>query len=80
MRASPSASENFPIFLAELCARADAATLTPPTRALLNGNADADDPGAILFPSSQSLLDYATHRLLWSWYSRDRDARQGTQF
>jgi hypothetical protein len=77
-RLRPSAGENFPIFLAELCARADTATLTPPTRALLNGTADPDDPGAILFPSSQSLLDYATHRLLWSWYSRDRDARRGT--
>jgi hypothetical protein len=27
------------------------------------------------FASSQALLDYATHRLLWSWYSRDRDAQ-----
>ena len=29
------------------------------------------------FPSSQALLDYATHRLLWSWYRRDRDADPG---
>ena len=28
-----------------------------------------------LFPDHQALLDYATHRLLWSWYRRDRDAQ-----
>jgi hypothetical protein len=22
-------------------------------------------------------MEYATHRLLWSWYSRDRDAQTG---
>ncbi len=27
------------------------------------------------FASSQALLDYATHRLLYSWYRRDRDAQ-----
>jgi hypothetical protein len=94
-RLRPSASENFPIFLAELCARADTATLTPPTRALFaasagtvpdaaaNAGAGADagaDAEELLFPSSQALLDYTTHRLLWSWYSRDRDARDRTQF
>ena len=35
------------------------------------------------FPSSKALLDYSTHRLLWCWYRRDRDARRnqgpGTQ-
>jgi hypothetical protein len=30
------------------------------------------------FGSSQALLEYATHRLLWSWYSRDRDAQSGS--
>ena len=71
-RLRPSAAENFPIFLADLCARAaDAgAALTPPTVALLGG---ADDESTE-FPSSQALLDYSTHRLLWSWYSRDRDS------
>jgi hypothetical protein len=73
-RLRPSAAENFPIFLAALCAHASDATLTPPTRALLQGG----DPNDSEFPSSQALLDYTTHRLLWSWYSRDRDARRGT--
>jgi hypothetical protein len=73
-RLRPSAAENFPIFLAELCARASAATLTPPTRAMLHG----DDPDESEFPDAQALLNYTTHRLLWSWYSRDRDARRGT--
>jgi hypothetical protein len=74
-RLRPSASENFPIFLAALCAHATAATLPPPPRALLRG----DDAGESEFPSSQALLDYSTHRLLWSWYSRDRDARRRTE-
>jgi hypothetical protein len=74
-RLRPSASENFPIFLAALCAHATAATLTPPTRALLRG----DDAGESEFPSSQALLDYSTHRLLWSWYSRDRDTGRMTE-
>ena len=39
-------------------------------RAMLEGK----DPSESLFPSSQAILDYATHRLLWSWYRRDRDA------
>jgi len=78
-RLRPSAAENFPIFLADLCARATRATLTPPTRALLTANtADAvaqADSEEIVFASTQALLDYSTHRLLWSWYSRDRDTR-----
>jgi hypothetical protein len=69
-RLMSSAAENFPIFLADLCARADHAYLTPSTRAMLEGK----DPSESLFPSSQAILDYATHRLLWSWYRRDRDA------
>jgi hypothetical protein len=56
--------------------------MTPPTQALLTASAagtDADaNPEAMVFPSSQALLDYTTHRLLWSWYSRDRDARNRT--
>jgi hypothetical protein len=68
-RLSQSAAENFPVFVADLCARADAAYLTPSTRSLL----ERRDGGEHEFPSSQALLDYATHRLLWSWYRRDRD-------
>jgi len=66
-----SAAENFPVFVADLCARADAAYITPSTRSLLEHR----DPGEHEFPSSQALLDYATHRLLWSWYRRDRAAQ-----
>jgi hypothetical protein len=66
---SQSAAENFPKFVADLCARADDAYLPPSTRAFLQGG----DPDEYTFASSQALLDYATHRLLWSWYSRDRD-------
>ena len=69
-RLRSSAAENFPIFLADLVARADEAYLPPSTQALLQGR----DPAECQFPSSQALLDYATHRLLWSWYRRDGDA------
>jgi hypothetical protein len=70
-RRSHSAAENFPIFVADLCARADSAYITPSTRSLL----ERDKQGEHVFPSSPALLDYATHRLLWSWYRRDRDAQ-----
>ena len=69
-RLSTSAAENFPVFLADLCARAADAYITPSTRSLLK----ISEPGEFEFPSSQALMEYATHRLLWSWYSRDRDA------
>lgn len=65
----PSAAENFPRFLADLVARSSDAYLPPSTRAFLAAGPTDD----YLFPSSQALLDYATHRLLWSWYQRDRD-------
>jgi hypothetical protein len=68
-RLSQSAADNFPVFLAELCARADTAYLTDSTRSLLENR----EPAKFTFSSSQSLLEYATHRLLWSWYRRDRD-------
>jgi hypothetical protein len=70
-RLKPSSAENFPLFLADLCARAKSAYLTYPTRDLLAGQACEDD----VFPDSQSLLDYSLHRLLWSWYRRDGEAR-----
>ena len=47
-RLSPTAASNFPIFLSDLCARADRATITPSTRAFLN----KEDPDAASFPSS----------------------------
>ena len=70
-RLKSSAAENFPIFLADLCARADQAYLTPSTRALL----ERCEQGEFMFPSSQAILDYATHRLLWSWYRRDSETQ-----
>lgn len=70
-RLSHAAADNFPIFLADLCARADAAYITRSTRSLLEHR----EPSEHEFPSSQALLDYATHRLLWSWYQRDRAAQ-----
>ncbi len=70
-RLKSSAIENFPIFLADLCARADHAYLPPSTRALL----ERRDLSESEFPSSQAILEYATHRLLWSWYRRDSQAQ-----
>jgi hypothetical protein len=70
-RLSTSAAENFPVFIADLCARAGKAYITPSTRAFL-GQPQTDERE---FPSSQALLDYATHRLLWSWYQRDRESQ-----
>jgi hypothetical protein len=70
-RLSNSAAENFPVFLADLCARANDAYITPSTRAILK----MAEPGECEFPSSHALLEYATHRLLWSWYTRDREAQ-----
>jgi len=70
-RLKTSSAENFPVFLADLCARADTAYITPSTRSLLERRIPREHE----FPSSQALLDYATHRLLWSWYSRDRETQ-----
>ena len=66
-RLLPSAAANFPILLADLCAHAQWAFLADSTLDVLGGR-----PAE--FSSSQALLDYAQHRLLWSWYRRDRDA------
>ena len=68
-RLSPSAAVNFPLFVADLVARADQAYIPESTRALLHGG----DRAEYTFATPQALLDYATHRLLWSWYKRDRD-------
>ena len=74
-RLQPSAAANFPRFLGDLVASATEAYVTPPTIALLEGA----PPETCEFPSSQALLDYSTHRLLWNWYRRDRDLAQGTE-
>jgi hypothetical protein len=74
-RLSTSAAENFPVFLADLCSQAKQAYVTPATTALLeHGN-----PSEYEFASSHALLEYTTHRLLWSWYRRDRDAQTRTE-
>ena len=70
-RLSTSAAENFPLFVADLCARADDAYITASTRSML----ERREPPEHEFPSSQALLEHATHRLLWSWYRRDRAAQ-----
>lgn len=70
-RLQASASENFPLFLADLCDRVHDAYITPSTRALLAG----EEPSGYTFPNSAALLDYATLRLLWSWYRKERDRR-----
>ena len=68
-----SSVENFPVFLADLCSRATAAYLTQPTRDMLDGSVSEND----VFPDSQALLDFSVHRLLWSWYRRDGEAKLG---
>lgn len=72
-RLKHAAAENFPIFVSDLVARSDAAYIAPSTKAWLKGS----DPDGCVFPTSQALLDYATHRLLWGWYQRDRVRNEG---
>ena len=71
-RLSQSAAENFPQLVGDLRRLATAAYVTPTTDDLLDGG-DLDD---FEFANSQGLVDYATLRLLWSWYRRDRDAKR----
>lgn len=66
-----SATENFPIFLADLVDKAKAAHVTESTRSLLENR----DPGEHDFPTSRAILDHAALQLLWGWYRRDRDAQ-----
>ena len=74
-RLKASASENFPMFLADLCARAKSAHVTVATLGVLEGRIGED----LEFDSTQALLDYTTLRLLWAWYRRDRDADRQTE-
>ena len=73
-RLSQSASENFPRLVGDLRRLATDAYVTQTTIDLLDGG----DPDDFEFGSPQGLVDYATLRLLWSWYRRDRDAKDGT--
>lgn len=74
-RLQPSAFDNFPLFLADLCAGATAAFITDPARALLDPNAVDPPAEPSVYPSSSALLDDTTLRLIWSWYRRDRDSQ-----
>jgi hypothetical protein len=73
-RLGPSAAENFPRLVADLRLLASSAFITQTTLDLLEGG----DPDGYEFADSQGLLDYATLRLLYSWYRRDRDANDKT--
>lgn len=68
-RLKEHAAENFPLFLGDLIAHSKKAYLTRSTRSMTHNG----DPESFEFADSTALLDYATHRLLWSWYRRDRD-------
>jgi hypothetical protein len=68
-RLRPSASENFPILLEDICSRAVSASLAPSTRAMRGGG----PAEAYTFRSSQALLEDAQVWLLWRWYRKDRD-------
>lgn len=76
-RLQPATVDNFPLFLGDLLRLAAGAIVTPTTRELLNPPDEAD-PDEFEFGSTQSLVDYATIRLLWGWYRRDREATEGT--
>ncbi len=72
----PTAAENFPLFVADLCARANDATITDATKSLLR----KDGLIGQQFATPQALLDYTTLSLLWSWYRRDRNAQISTDY
>ena len=76
-RLQPATVDNFPLFLADLLRLSTRAIVTPTTTDLQKppGEVDPDD---YEFGSSQSLIDYATLRLLWGWYRRDREKLEGT--
>lgn len=73
-RLKPSAAENFPLFVSDLCLLAEQAYIPASTRNFVKG----ENPETFMFESSQALVDYATHRLLWSWYRRARDEGKRT--
>ncbi len=69
-----SASENFPILVGDVVEHSKGAYITASTIAYLGG-----DRESVRFEDAHALMDYATHRLLWSWYRRDRDGMAGTR-
>ena len=76
-RLRPAAVDNFPLFLGDLLRLAPGAIVTPTTPELLKPSEEAD-PDEYEFGSTQSFVDYATLRLLWGWYRRDRERLEGT--
>ena len=74
-RLDQSAAENFPKLVGDLRRLARDAYVTQTTIDLLEGG----EPEDYEFGNSQGLLDYATLRLLWSWYRRDRDRDRDRQ-
>jgi hypothetical protein len=86
-RLRPSALENFPLFLTDLCAGAtsagSSAHLTESTQQLLRLARGDESADPRLYGSPQAMLEDTTLRLLWTWYRRDRDrstpAGDGTQ-
>ncbi len=76
-RLQAAAIDNFPVFLADLIRLARGAIVTPTTAEMLDPS-DEIDPDDYEFASTQGLVDYATLRLLWGWYRRDREKLEGT--
>lgn len=76
-RLRASAIENFPLFLADLCAgttsAGSSAHITDSTHELLRLTRGDESAEPRLYPSSQAMLEDTTLRLLWTWYRRDRD-------
>lgn len=77
-RLKPSASENFPQLLEDLCTLAERAARTPSTEAM-RAHGDARE---YTFASTSELLKDAQVRLLWRWYraDRERELREQTDF
>ena len=73
-RLNHSAAENFPILVGDLRRLARPPIVTPTTTT----SSTAATPKISSSTARKALLDYATLRLLWGWYRRDRDARGGT--
>lgn len=65
-----SVAANFRLLVNDLVENATSAYLTHATRAFLDGQPR-------LFESPQAMLEDTTLQLLWSWYRRDRDRRDG---
>ena len=70
-RLSHSAADNFPVFLAD--SAPEPTRPTSPNRPARCWNIAS--PVSTNSPARRRFSEYATHRLFWSWYRRDRDAQ-----